>query len=382
MKQKLGMILLFILVLGLTGCWDYTEVEQINFAVGTGIDETDGEPHLIAEIIKTKGVGQTTEFKPVVLSTQMRSLSSATRVLSTPAGMTLMWPHAFIFLVSEEVAKKGITSAIENVARGRDLRSTVYLLVVKDATTEEVFKSKPPFSDTVSQHIASIVRNHANHPLFFPEEMWKFQKNLMKRGISGALPTVQLVEEGGEKVPIVRGTAIFKEGKMVGWIDGDESQIFCILKGLPLRGRFVMETDVDGERHRLTYEVINNRVEIKPQIEGEQLAMSIKLTMQLNIDEIDDASINFEDDQIVKAIEEQVNRAFERRMRELLSKLNQEINSDALGLGLLLKQTEPKFWRTVEGSWDEYLANLDVSVTADTKIILSGVMVKSMTLRH
>lgn len=382
MKNNFYLILLLLLATVLVGCWDYSEVEMINFVSGTGVDQMESEFNLVTEIIKSTGVGQTSEFESVVLSTKGKSLSDTGWALSNPAGMNLFWSHARVFLVSEEVAKRGVIPAIEYVIRGRDLRSTVYFFVVKGATVEEVFKSKPPFADSVSQHLSNIVDLHAADPIFFPEEMWRFNKDMLRIGASGALPTIQLVNEGGKEVPIVKGTALFKHDRMVGWINGEESQIFTLLKGLKHRGRFIMATEIKGENYPLTYEVVSNQVKIEPKADQGRVSMAIELGMRINIAEVGDAHINFEDEGIVKLIEGQLAQAINRRTQELLQKIHGEYQTDILGFGLLLRRKEPKIWREVEQDWEYILKDLEVDVVVDVKIVLTGVLVKSIITRY
>ena len=197
---------------------------------------------VVTEMIKTSGSAQEAEVETVVLTTHGRSLSSAARALSSPAGRDVFWSHAQVFLVSEEVARGGILSAIEYAVRSHHMRSTVAMFVTRDCTVEEVFKSKPPFNDTVSEHLGVLIDLHAVVSNFYPQQVWEFTSDLTAQGISGTLPTIQLVHEQGEKVPIVKGTAVFKKDRMVGWLDGEESALFSLLKGKFQRDHFVMET--------------------------------------------------------------------------------------------------------------------------------------------
>lgn len=65
---------------------------------------------------------------------------------------------------------------MEHIVRSRHLRSTVWVFITKECTAEEVFKSKPPVANSVSEHLNSIV--------------------LMQDAISGFLPAGVAAQSG------------------------------------------------------------------------------------------------------------------------------------------------------------------------------------------
>src|SRR5690606_23129050 len=142
------------------------------------------------------------------------------------------WPHAYVFLMSEQVAREGIVPAMENIVGSRHIRSTVWVFITKDCTAEEVFKSKPPAPNSVSEHLNAIALMQETISGFIPLQVWQLSQAFAAEGIAAILPTVKLVHEQGDLVPIVEGTAVFKGDRMVGWLDGHESDILCLLKGI------------------------------------------------------------------------------------------------------------------------------------------------------
>lgn len=380
-KNVVPMLLLAALALMLSGCWDYTEIELLDFVFGAGIEQVEPDFVVFTEMVKTNGAGESSEFTPVILSTKSQSLSSAGRALSNPAGMGVFWPHAHVTIVNEEVAKQGILPAIEYVVKSRHMRSTVYVFVTKDCTVEEVFKSKPPLVTSVSEHLDGIVSLQALLSDFYPQQIWEFIADLTATGISGTLPTVQLVNEAGDMVPIVEGTAVFKLDRMVGWLDGDESQLFSLLKGAFRRGQFTMETKIDGKLYPISYEIVANQVEIKPKVNGQEPKIEIKLDLRLNVTEVGAAPLNLRDPAEESQIEEQISHAFNRRVRDLLRKIQYEFNSDILGFGQLLRRKEPEVWRRLADNWDRKFPELDVDVSVISKIVTSALSPQPIIVR-
>lgn len=382
MKRRIGQfVLLCGLCLSLAGCWDYSEIESRDFALGVGVDHLEPNLVLVTEVIKASGAAQDVKFEPVVLSIEGRTLLSGDRALTNPAGLVISWPHAMVFVVSEEVARQGILPAIELVLRGRELRSTVSLFVARDCTVEEIFKSKPPLTNTVSDHLVNVVDHHAWIPVFFPQKMWQFVKNMVQVGICAVVPTIQLVEVNGESVPIIEGTAIFSTDAMVAWLDGEESRILTLLTGLPYRGTFVVNKKTGDKETPLPYEILGNLVKIEPVVEGDRLGMKIDLHLQVDLPEVGSAQLNFQDQSVVLELEQELSAAVTQHIEEFLSKIHKEHQVDPLGLGLLLKRTNPKVWRSHAEDWEKTLGNLDISVQVTSRIVFSGVISKFVPQR-
>lgn len=383
MTRQLSLLTLLVLgTLLLTGCWDYLDIESLDFVFGAGVDQVEPEFVVVTEMIKSSGGGSEVKFEPVVMTTKGRSLSAAGRALSNPAGRVVFWPHAYVYLISEEVARQGVLPAIDYVLRSRLMRSTVHVFVTKGCTVEEVFKGKPPFHDSVSQHLNSIIQMQALLSHFYPQRMWQFNTLLVSEGIQATLPTVQLVHERGELVPIVGGAAVFKGDKMVGWLDNEENQIFNLLKGLFQRGDFVMDIRIEGELYPITFEIIGNQVQLKPVVEGERAAVEIRVDLQLNATEIGAAQINFQEEKLVKDIESQVAHAFNRRIMELIDRIQTELNSDILGFGQLFRRRKPDLWRKHGKEWDTFFPTISASTVVNAEIKLTGLASDSITVRN
>jgi len=379
-RRLIQILMLCLLALFTTGCWDYTELELLDFVIGAGVDADEAGIVLVTEMAKTTGVGQETEFEPVVLSTKARTLSGAAHSLSVPAGMEAFWPHTQVFLVSEEVAREGMMAVLEHILRAWDLRSTMNLFVTKGCTAEEVLKSKPPLAAGVSQHLSSTVRLGDMRAAFVPQQVWQFSGDLAALGIAATLPVVQLVHVTGNLVPVVRGAGVFKKDRLVGWLDAEQTQIFGLLKGEEQRGLFVMDTTVEGETFPITYEFVHNVVEIKPRISDGNVRMQIKLELKLGVVAAEKA--NFLDRAVTNTVQEQLNRAFARRIRELLWLVQEEYNSDIIGFGQVLMRKEPKVWRSHADDWDTHLQKLAADIEVDCRIIFTGLRAEPFAVRN
>ena len=189
MRRGFPRLLSLLLVTALlTGCWDHIEIEALEFAFGLGVDQVEPDYVVVVEMVKTSGGGQQAEVEPLVLATKGKSVSAAGRSLSNPAGLRAFWPHAYVFLMSEQVAREGIVPAVENIVRSRYIRSTVWVFITKDCTAEEVFKSKPPAANSVSEHLNAIALMQETISGFIPCRCGSLVKPSRQKGLPPSCP--------------------------------------------------------------------------------------------------------------------------------------------------------------------------------------------------
>lgn len=382
MSRKTVLLLVFFtLGLSFSGCWDYHELETVDFVLGLGLDEIDPDFDLVVETIKVKGTPET-EFTPVVFTNKGPSLSATRRALTDQVGARLIWSHAQVMLFSEEVAQDNILAALEFVVRDADIRTSMLLFVTKDCTVEEVFKSKPPIADIVSDHLVNLVSLRGQIPNFYPRRSWQFQQALSLSGINPTLPTVKLVQEGTDKIPVIDGTALFKGTKMVGWIDGQESRLLAMIMGERDRGALVVRTNVGGRSGDITYEVRSNKVKVSPKVDGPKLAFSIEVQLQLDLSELGALDIEYGDPKVRLALEKEINNLLQGQILECVEKIQKEFKTDVLGLGLTLKQRHPSVWRLYEGKWDEVFPEVEVEVAVGSRIVSTGVLSRPGRMRE
>ncbi len=166
MSKNIRPVFIILICLLLSGCWDHLELETLDFVLGLGVDAVEPDFDIITELVKVKGGAQETEFEPVVLTTKGRTFFTSGRSLTKPAGIRMRWAHAQVFIVSEEAARENMLAAIELIMRDPDVRTSILLMVAKDCTVHEIFTSKPPITDFVSDHLRNLVELRDRIPFF------------------------------------------------------------------------------------------------------------------------------------------------------------------------------------------------------------------------
>ncbi|MDF2890673.1 MAG: germination protein Ger(X)C family [Clostridia bacterium] len=224
MKLRKNRAVLFIMMLicsciVFTGCWNYREVESLAIAAGAAVDRNeDGTIHITIEVVNIGGDGQVS-YEPVYIESDGETFFEAVRSAISKEGKKIYWSHAKVIVISEEIARVDIVKYLDFLFRDAEAREDTWLLISTEKTAGEILRGKGLLKPIVSFQLDDTMRSQKATSRFPFIELFEFFDRLFYKQVSPVLPMVRLVEQHGLKTPQVGGTAIFKDGKMIGTLD-------------------------------------------------------------------------------------------------------------------------------------------------------------------
>lgn len=220
--MKRALIFLLLPLLLLSGCWDYTELNMQHYVMGMSIDYVNNRYQVCIETVKITGEPESlSASRGVVIKTSGLSIFDAVRDAITAAGKKLYWGHARLLVMSEEVARNHLNSVIDVIDRAQDVYSNLTLSVAKDTTAQEILTSKTPRETIVSEHIMHVFENEKPSRRFVKTELWQLQRAFPYT----LIPAIHL----SDGYPVVEGCAVIHNNALVGFLNGSETQIYCLL---------------------------------------------------------------------------------------------------------------------------------------------------------
>lgn len=141
MKKIRLMAFMLIMTMGLCGCYDADEPNDIVYTVALGIDksETEGEYEITIQFAKPtqisggaseeggKGGSETFSLVTVNAPTIYSAVNLANHIVSKRFTLS----HTKLIVFSEEVAMEGVIGMADTIARSSDIRPNIYLAVAK-----------------------------------------------------------------------------------------------------------------------------------------------------------------------------------------------------------------------------------------------------------
>jgi len=379
-RRPLLLLILAVAAL-LVGCWDYTEVETLTFAMGAGLDPgPEGGSTLTVETLAVQG-GDPTQLVPYVTTATGITMFTALRNMANITGKQVFFGHIQAMVFSEEFARSGVGEAVGFIQRDVGIRTNMWLFVAKGSSAEDVFKAEAPLGTSVGHYLGRVMRLEDRNPIFVPIQVWEFNRALSEEGVRPTMPVIELVEIGDTKVPRVAGSAVFKSDKLVGWLDDKDSRILHYLLKRQITGVIVTDLEFRGETKPIAAEVNTAKVEIIPKWEQEQLSISIDVKMGVDLHEIGHPVLDYSQKDLKRMLEEAFARQMKRDIEHFMHTIQQGLQADVVGFGNVVKKRIPSAWRQLGPEWEELFPHVPVSVRVAVLITETGTLAKPLTGR-
>ena len=360
MLKKISAIFVSIVFLiPLCACYDYTEIASMSFVAGMAIDKEEGEYLVTAELLNmTGGEG---DYKPVTVEAKGDTVIDAMlNMIATTAGK-LDFKHCQILILGEELARVGIKNTVNMMYKNIDFPTTMFVLAAHGEKGKDIINSKGKTMEVTSFEIEQAIKY----------EMEKLAKSLkiklhtLYSGINTkdyctVLPSVHLIKTDGEEISRIDGLGIFKEDKLVGYLDGQETKAYLFLTDNIKGGIITIEQKKDGIGVRLQ----KNKTKIKP------VFSHYKNTLEISTDTV----ISFTDlGSEIKNDYSDINKLTQKEIQEKLTKLikktQTEFELDIFNFWIGIKKLHPKEWKNIQNWQEEYCKIIPV---VKSKTTISG----------
>jgi spore germination protein KC len=354
----------------IAGCWNYREVEQLAIASGVAVDtNADGTAHITIEVVNIGG-GSDVAYEPKYIESDGITFFEAARKAITKEGKKIYWSHCKVVILSEIIAKEEVSKYLDFLYRDAEIREDIWLLISKEKTAGEILQSKGMLKPIVSFQIDDTMRSQKAVSRFPTIQMYEFFDRLIYKQVSAILPTVNLVEQHGEKTPHVGGTAIFKGKKLIGFLNEEDTKGVLWLRD-EIEGGLIVLKDAAGTNDNVTLEIFKSKSKITPAVQDGVLKIKVETELDVNI-----GAILGETDFINSPGRQKLAKAAEDHIKKQIDnayiKLRDEYKADIFGFGRRVEMKLPDIWNQIKKDWDKFFAELEVDVKVTVNIKGSG----------
>ncbi|HWI52114.1 MAG TPA: Ger(x)C family spore germination C-terminal domain-containing protein [Symbiobacteriaceae bacterium] len=261
--RKRAAALLVTLALLMSGCWDMTEVSDTIYVASIGVDSAGEEFLWSFRLVEAEklvlGMMTAVPGEPGLaggsLSVRSPSLEQAVQMIQPSLGRIVSLEHVRWIGISEEVARRGITSLLSQFLRNSQVRRGVSMYVFVGRAVDGFLHNKP-VSDTNSVKFFEGVRLvQKRMHLSPPMQLQHFYTRLMAPGVDPTLALVAVnfgakAEPGGELPPVegrsfkagevpraggnpveFLGSGVFRADRLVGLLNINQTESLLSLRG-------------------------------------------------------------------------------------------------------------------------------------------------------
>lgn len=381
-------LLIIPLILLLTGCWNYYELNNLAICTGIAIDKKENKyevTYLISNAKKNEVSAKEGEAGTTTYTGIGETIQEAINDLQIKMPFEPYSGHLVVTIISEEIAKEGIENILDYLARDTESRNFFYILLSKNTKAKNILEIISPLQTFPSQTIASdIETSSAKTSLIYEITYNDFIYTLLEQGINPVLNSVTIIgnKEKGTDTKELSDTipqatikidtlGIFKDDKLLGWATQDES------KGINLLTNnienFYVKTKCE-DKYMMNY--VEN-IKTKTNIDLQNNKVKVKISGKATILETN-CKIDLENPDNIKKIEQDIKNELNRIIQESAYLVQKKYNTDVLGYGKLIHKKNPNNWKKIKNNWNEIFKNLKIEPEFDIKIEDQGSLIQTI----
>lgn len=368
-------LLIIPLILLLSGCYNYRELNELAITTGIAIDKEENYKVTIM-IANSKKEGSDGSISPqaTVYEGKGDTIYEAFKDTSLALSKQIYLSHIDVLVLSEEIAKNNLNDIIDFLFRYPQTRNNFQLVLAKDKKAGDILKITTPLETFPSQNLAKNLEITDKLQGFtYTVDFTEFVKTLTTEGVNPVLPSVTIigdVESGNKNENIEENEpqtylkldmlGIFKDNKFVTYADGDESKGINIINNKV----YILGVIIDYNDKKVVTEI----TEMKTDFEVKDNKVIINIKTNGSIQEID-SNVNLDDNKVIDEIK---NKDIEK-IKEYVNKaidLAQKNKTDIFGFGNYVYKND---YKNYNENWDELIfPNLDVEINVELKLQAKG----------
>ena len=376
MNKKILLILIPILLL--TGCYDYKELNSISILSATEINKIDDKYYVSAQAVNPQAPDKstTTQAPFIIYNGSGKTIQEAYRGITNESSKFLYSSHLQLLIINEKIAKENIKEIIDFYLKNPPIRTEFYILISK---SDHILDIITPINDISSASIKETIENNVKYlgttnTVTFNE----LTNMILDPNLEIILPTIKLINDSkeGEKIENIEktkidtkyqldGLAIFKENKLIGYLNENESKTYNILKNKI--NNTIITTKCDNDKY-MTAEIIDSKSNIK--FEKNKIKIKVKLSGNLNEYHCNKP---LDKTKVIKDIEKKFEKEITNTIKKDINKIRKEYNSDTFGFLDKLYRTDYNKYKEIKNNWyKSTYQNIDISISSDVSIISKG----------
>ena len=133
-------IIIIIMILLLSGCYNYKELNRIAIVSSISIDKKDDKYLVGAQVMNIKTKEETESSKVIVYESTGNTIEEALRKMTNKSNKKLYGGHLSKLVISEEIAKEGIIDVIDLFQRLPEIKDEFTITIVKGIDANKVIK--------------------------------------------------------------------------------------------------------------------------------------------------------------------------------------------------------------------------------------------------
>ena len=418
MRKVIAILLISILLMNFTACFDADEIDDYLFVSAMGIDKGKTDKWRLTLQLpalqdggggeQEQSGGDSGQGTPHYVSIDAPTFFTGIDMLNSSLPKKLNFSQMQIIYLGEELVRNGeIGQFIAPLGRFRQLRRSAHVFVVKENALDFIKENKPALGTNLSKTF-QLFYQIAETTGFFPHVTFEYFyeslkstsyqamlplaavndfKNFKKTGKpwgtefkTGGYYTAGELPRIGENNGEVFGTAVLNGEKMVGTLNGDETRFLLMARGEFNRGVFTIP---DPKKPELAIPLdvkANKKPDIKVSFRDSKPVINLKIQLDGDLLAVQ-SMIDYEQPQQKRLLEQEFEKVVQTGIEDVISKC-QGLNADIFSFGDYAARNFLTIGAFEKYNWNKRFKDAQVKVDVSFIIRRTGTQIKSSPMKN
>ena len=225
-------ILLIIIIIFLTGCYNYTEINDLAFISSIGIDYNKTNEKFIVtyEILNDNSTGEGKINKSYTISAEGKNITDAFNNTSLKVNNKPYFYHLKIIAIDETISKKHMKDVVDYILRNPDVKNEFFLILIKNAKAKDILDKSDEVDPDIGNKIYRMIKSNEDQNNISIDQNFEATTRFFANNLSNALLNTFTLNDKDEIIEL--GLSAFKEYEYVKTLTNEESALFnLIVKG-------------------------------------------------------------------------------------------------------------------------------------------------------
>ncbi|WP_432405215.1 Ger(x)C family spore germination protein [Wukongibacter sp. M2B1] len=369
MIKKYSKFFIIFLLLFLTGCWDYKDINERTIALSIGVDvvndniEFSGE---MAKLVSTSGDNQQKAQTQGVynLLSYGKDFEEARIHYDAVSPSPVFLGATRVVVLGEKFAKQNIEPYLNRINKFYDYRKTL-LVIVSREPPRELLSQKTEKTNSVGFLIEDILSNLKSRKMTVYSNVGEILSDIALGEIGYLLPYVGIKEGSIQYL----GLAVMKDSKLVGIIDMEDTDgILYLLADKPILTESIFSSEEKNNKYSLRTSVKKRK--IKTEYKNDKVIIKIDLDLAAELQY--QYYIKPISDEQKKELENMASKKIEKDIINIFERSQDEFKCDIFHFAKYFRANHPRIYDQIK--WKDVYTEADIEVSIKTKIINLGLI--------
>jgi spore germination protein KC len=399
--RRIGLCLAWSLgiCLFMTGCWDRTELNELAITSATSFDWEDGEWVISYQVVNPSAIsaamaamgGGAAKLPVVVYSTKGKTIREAIFKSTFESPRKLFFSHTRILVVSDAVARRGLTPVIDEYLRNPDVRETVSVLIA-EGKARRILEQLMQIQIIPGNGIQSIIMRQAANLSLLPHiRIYDLAKSLANSAKSAVIPEILI--SGSPTItsePDLNNTsptsklrlgrlAVLRHNKWIGWLTNHEALGVSYIRNQVQASVTSFACNASDRGKSSAFRLIRSTTRLTPLKEKDHYVMKIKVKGEGTLVETD-CLLDLSKPEVIRQMEKQI----EGEIKEAITAswmATKKLKTDVLGFADVIHRKYPKEWKELSKDWESTFVQMEIDPQVEMTIKRVGLSNRSFKMQ-